>query len=61
MAKKNWIAGAIEHPGSFTRKAKAAGKSVGEYAAEKAHAPGVLGKQARLAQTLRGMSRRKGR
>lgn len=47
-----WIKGAIKHPGAFTKKAKAAGKSVAAYAKEKAGAPGALGKQARLAQTL---------
>ena len=53
----NWIQGAIKHPGAFTAKAKAAGKSVAAYAAEKKNAPGVLGKQARLAQTLRKIGR----
>jgi hypothetical protein len=41
--------------GQFAAKAKAAGKSTKEFAAEKAGAPGVLGKQARLASTLMGM------
>lgn len=49
---KKWIQGAIEHKGSFSAKAKAAGKSTAEYAREKEDAPGVLGKQARLAETL---------
>jgi len=53
----NWIAGAVKHPGAFTAKAKAAGKSVAAYAAEKKGAPGVLGKQARLAQTLRKIAK----
>lgn len=52
MAGKNWIAGAIKHPGSFTKSAKAAGESVKEFAKEKEHAKGTLGKRARLAQTL---------
>lgn len=55
MAEKHWIQGAIKHPGAFTKKAEAAGKSVSEYAAEKKHAGGTLGKQARLAQTLAGL------
>jgi hypothetical protein len=50
--KGGWIKGAIKHPGAFTKKAKAAGKSVAAYAKEKAGASGTLGKQARLAQTL---------
>ena len=32
MAKK-WIQGAIKHPGALTRKAKAAGMTVGAYMA----------------------------
>lgn len=28
---KNWIAGAIKHPGALTRKAKAAGQSISEF------------------------------
>ena len=58
MAKK-WIAGAIKHPGAFTAKAKAAGKGVQEYAREKAHAPGRLGQEARLAKTLSRIRRGK--
>lgn len=53
--QKNWIAGAIKRPGAFTKKAKAAGKGVQEYAREKASAPGRTGKQARLAMTLKKM------
>lgn len=52
---EKWIQKAVKHPGAFTAKAKAAGKSVAAFAKEKAHAPGKLGKQARLAQTLRKM------
>lgn len=36
--------------GLFTKKAKAAGKSVGEFAKEKAHAGGTLGKEANFAR-----------
>lgn len=39
-----------KNPGKFTRKAHRAGKSVSEYAKEEAHAPGTLGKEARLAK-----------
>jgi len=52
---EKWIQKAVKHPGAFSTKAKAAGKSVAAFAKEKAHAPGTLGKQARLAQTLRKM------
>lgn len=55
-----WIQGAIKHPGAFTAKAKKAGKSVAAFAKEKASAPGALGKQARLAQTLRKMHKADG-
>ena len=56
MAEK-WIQKAVKHPGAFTKKAKAAGKSVAAFAKEKEHAPGTLGKQARLAQTLKGLKK----
>lgn len=36
--------------GLFTKKAKSAGKSVGEYAKEKAGASGKLGKEANFAK-----------
>jgi hypothetical protein len=39
--------------GSFTRAAKKAGKSVGEFAQEKSHAPGKMGKKARFALAAR--------
>ena len=52
MAKKNWIAGAIKHPGAETRKAKAAGESPQEFAREHKGDKGTTGKQARLALTL---------
>lgn len=54
MAKK-WIQGAIKHPGSFTKQAKAAGKSVGAFAQEHKHDSGKTGARARLAITLRGL------
>jgi hypothetical protein len=54
MAGK-WIAGAIKHPGSFRKKAQAAGKSTAAFASEHAGDSGKLGQQARLAQTLMGM------
>ncbi len=51
----NWIEGAIKKPGAFRAKAARAGESTSAYASEKAHAPGKLGQQARLAKTLMGM------
>lgn len=61
MAKsKNFIKKAIgNNAGKFSAKATAAGKSTAEYAKEKASAPGVLGKEARLAQTLAGLRKKK--
>jgi hypothetical protein len=49
---KNWIAGAIKHPGALTAKAKKAGKSVSAFAAAHKSDKGTTGKQSRLAQTL---------
>lgn len=55
--KKNWIAGAIKKPGSLR---KALGVKAGEnIPASKlgaaAKKPGMVGKRARLAQTLKGL------
>jgi hypothetical protein len=47
--------------GSFTASAKSAGKSVAEFAQEKKHASGKLGKRARLALAFRKASRGKSR
>lgn len=44
--------------GQFRAKAEAAGKTTREFAAEKADAPGKLGKQARLAETLMSMNKK---
>ena len=64
MAKKrNWIKGAIKHPGAFSAKAKAAGMSTAAYARkvlkEGSNASPTTKKQARLALTLMGMSKKK--
>jgi len=58
-----WIAPAIKRPGAFTRKAKAAGESVPEYA-EEVTRPGSKAstqtkRQANLAKTLRKLGKRK--
>jgi hypothetical protein len=47
----------IKRPGAFRAKAQKAGKTTRQYAQEKAHAPGLLGKQARLAKTLMGFKK----
>jgi hypothetical protein len=49
-ANDHWMQGAVRRPGAFTAKAKAAGMSVPAFAKAKAHAPGTLGRQARLAE-----------
>jgi len=49
---KNWIQAAIKKPGSFTRQAEKAGKSVHEMAESHKHDSGKTGKRARLALTL---------
>lgn len=57
----NWIAGAVKHPGAFTKKAKAAGMSVAGYAARVTKAGSgastTTKRQANLAKTLRGLGR----
>jgi len=57
---KNWIAGAVKHPGAFTASAKRAGKSVGEYAREHQHDSGKLGQRARFAMTMRKLAHKHG-
>ncbi len=60
MAKKNWIAGAIGKPGSLHEdlgvpKGKKIPQEKLEAAAKK---PGVVGKRARLAETLKGFKKK---
>lgn len=59
--KKNWIKKAIpeENKGKFREKAEEAGKSTKEFAKEHENSSGTLGKEARLAETLMGMKKRK--
>lgn len=56
--KKKWIKGAIKHKGAFKAKAEKAGVSTKRYAQEHAGDSGKTGAQARLAETLMGMSRK---
>ena len=42
----------VKRPGAFRRAAQRAGESTAEYAQEKQHAPGRLGKEARLAKVF---------
>lgn len=61
--KHKFIKAAINpaHKGEFRKKAEKAGESTREFAEEKASAPGKLGKQARLAETLMSMNHSKSR
>ncbi len=53
------IARAIKRPGALTRKAKAAGLSVHEYARQHQHDKGLTGRQARFyLKVLRPASRK---
>lgn len=62
---KKWISGAIKRPGAFSAKAKRAGKSTAGYARQVlkkgSRASARTKRQARLAQTLSKMRRRRGR
>lgn len=51
---KNWMKNAVpkSRKGVFSEKAARAGKTTAEYATEKEHAKGTLGKEARLAKVF---------
>ena len=59
MATKNWIAGAIKKPGALKRElgVKKGEKIPAKKLAAAAKKPGVEGKRARLAETLRGFKK----
>jgi hypothetical protein len=61
---KDWIKGAVEHPGAFTKKAEKRGMSVAEFAATVTANPDDYDektvRQANLAKTLRKLHKRKG-
>jgi hypothetical protein len=61
--KNNWIQGAVEHAGSFTKKAKAAGLPIAKLAAKdlskNSKVSSKTKKQAVLAQTLAKMRKKK--
>ncbi len=52
---KNWIAGAIKHPGALTKAASAAGESNGAYEQAHKHDSGKAGQRSRLALSLKGL------
>lgn len=55
--KKNWIAGAIKKPGALRAElgVKKGEKIPAGKLAAAAKKPGIIGKRARLAETLKGM------
>ena len=57
MANKNWIAGAIKHPGALHKELGVKqGKPIPEHELdEAAKKPGKEGERARLAKTLKSM------
>lgn len=59
--KKNWIAGAIKHPGALHRElgVKQGTKIPAKRLAAAAKKGGKLGRRARLAQTLKGLHHKK--
>lgn len=64
--KDHWIQGAIKHPGALHQKAakaggidKKTGKIKASFLEKAAKEPGKLGKQARLAETLKGLHHKK--
>lgn len=57
--RKDWIQGAVKKPGSFTKEAKHADESVHDFAEEKKHAKGKVGKRARLALTFEAIRHNK--
>lgn len=55
---KNWIKGAIKHPGAMTEAAKREGVSNSKYEQEHKNDSGTAGKRARLAITLKHMKKK---
>lgn len=60
MAGKNWIKGAIKHPGALHEMMGVPkGQNIpAAKLATAAKAPGKLGERARLAETLKGMNKK---
>ncbi len=57
LSEKNWIAGAIKHPGVEKAAAKRAGESTHEYMVQHKNSPGTAGRRARLGLTLSKMNK----
>ena len=62
--EKNWIQGAVEHPGAFTKKAKERGMSTSNLVSKVTANPDQYDKttvrQANLAKTLKKLRKNKG-
>jgi len=56
--EKNWIAGAIKHPGAEKAAAAKAGESTHEYMEKHKNSPGKAGKRARLGLTLSKLNKK---
>ena len=61
MATKNWIAGAVKKPGALRKElgVEKGAKIPAKKLAAAAKKPGVEGKRARLAETLKKLSKKK--
>jgi hypothetical protein len=59
MAKKQWIAGAVKHPGALRKQLGAKDNIPAKKLAAAAEKGGKLGQRARLAQTLGKLRRGK--
>jgi hypothetical protein len=57
---KNWIQGAIKHPGKLTQRAKAAGMTLSQFMAMPHKNPEIK-REINLAQTLMSMNHKRGR
>ena len=58
---KNFIQGALKHPGAMTASAKKEGVSNSEYEQEHKHDSGKAGQRARFALVLKGLNHAVGR
>ena len=56
---RNFIKGAVKHPGAFSKAARRAGVSTAAFAEANKHASGKLGDRARLALVLMGLRKKK--
>ena len=53
---KDWIKGAIKHPGALTAQAEAAGQSLDEFCSS--HTTGKTGRRCSLRKTLMGLNKK---